>query len=239
MDFVGIVERAVVHVEVFSRPGIALGHRHLAVVIAPIALAPVAGVIADTGVADGSGEEVGFGLQVLRHKAAVAGSEASDALAVDEGMLLGKAARALNDVVGHEIAGGIYVARGIFLSESGGTTGVDDEDDVALRGEELRRVATLEAARRGRAASIIIYEQRIFLRGVERGRQAIASADGVAARADEVPRLALAHGQIGVESGVLVIDERGFERFQVGEVAARGVHRAQSRPRHQRLRVGE
>ena len=46
MDLVGIVERTLLHVKVGVAPGIGFRHRHLTVGIAPVALTPIARMVA-------------------------------------------------------------------------------------------------------------------------------------------------------------------------------------------------
>ena len=50
MDLVGIEERTLVHKQLPMTPRITVGHRHLAVVISPIALTPITGVVGDASV---------------------------------------------------------------------------------------------------------------------------------------------------------------------------------------------
>ena len=71
VNLVGIVERAVLHKKLLLTPGVAVGHGDFAIGIPPVAFTPIAGVVADAGVRDSSGKEVGLGLQVLRHEATV------------------------------------------------------------------------------------------------------------------------------------------------------------------------
>jgi len=62
---VGIEQRTLVYIKVFTRPRIAVGHRHLAVTISPISLTPIAGVVANAGMRYGSSEDISLRLQVL------------------------------------------------------------------------------------------------------------------------------------------------------------------------------
>ena len=208
MNLVGIVERRVINVEVLARPGIAVGHGSLAVAVAPIALTPVTGVVADAGMAHGSGKDVGLGLQVLRHESAVAGTETADVLAVDKRMFCGKTFRAFDDVVSHIVARRVDMSRCILLTKAGCTAGIDGVDHISLSGIHVRCIAALERSRRWRAATIVVDQHGILLRGIEVRRNDIASADGVATRVDEVPCLALAKLKVGVKTLVLILNQR-------------------------------
>ena len=118
VHLVGIEERGMtaVKLHIVPRVGVCCGGR--AVGVAPVAEAPVTGRIADAGMAHGSGEDVGHGLQVHRHEAAVAGSHAPHLVGLDEGMFLAELLGALNDVVGCVVAVGIDVSRSELLSEA-------------------------------------------------------------------------------------------------------------------------
>lgn len=55
---ISIVEWAMVYIQAAVRPGIAVGHAHLAVGIAPVATAPVGSMVTDAGMGHSGGEDV-------------------------------------------------------------------------------------------------------------------------------------------------------------------------------------
>ena len=122
MDLVGIVERAVIHIKCLVFPGIAVRHGDLTIGIAPIALTPVAGVIADTGMRDGCRKEVCLGLQVLCHEATVGGTDTPYLFCIDEWVFFAEAAGTLNDVIRYVITSGVDVTSGELLPETGCAT---------------------------------------------------------------------------------------------------------------------
>ena len=194
---VGVVERRLAHVQVAVFPRVAVGHCQLGVAVAPVALAPVRCVVRDAGVADGGGEDVGDGLQVLRHKAAVAGPDAAHAGAVGKVVGAAEFLGALDDVLSDALAGGVDVSRRPLLAAARASAGVDDVDDIALCGVYLMRVARLKGALDGGTAAVVVDDNGVFLCGVEVGGQVETALDGVAARVDEVPLLALAQAHVG------------------------------------------
>ena len=216
VNLVGIEQGRSVDVELAVAPGIAVGHGHLAVVVAPVALAPVAGVVGDACMADGCCKDVGDGLQVLRHEASVGGAHAADLRLVDEGVLgtylphalydvAGRCAALRRDAVAGSAAGGVHMARGPLLSEAGGAAGLEDVGHVAQRVPVLRSVGRLKIARHGRTAAVVVDDHGILLRGVEVLRQIEPSVDGVALAVGEVP--VLAGAQLGVAEGALAVEE--------------------------------
>ena len=98
VDLVGIEQRALVHIQAAVAPGVAVGHAHLAIVVAPVALPPVAGMVGYSRMAHGTGENVGNGLQILGHETAIRGAHATYLRLVDEGLLLAELLHALDDV---------------------------------------------------------------------------------------------------------------------------------------------
>ena len=58
VNLVGIEKRTLVHIEMLVSPRIGICHRHFAVAVAPVTLAPVAGVVADTCMRNGCCEDV-------------------------------------------------------------------------------------------------------------------------------------------------------------------------------------
>ena len=149
VDLVGIEERRLIDEELAVAPGITVGHRHLAVVIAPVAFSPVTGVVGDARMTDGGSEDVGLRLQVHRHETAVGGSHAADVAGIDEGVGLTDLPRALDDVVGRAAASRVHVARGPLLAEARGSTGLEDIGHVAQRVPVLRTVGRLGVAAGG------------------------------------------------------------------------------------------
>ena len=110
MYLVGVVQRTLVYIEVFACPRIAVCHRHLAVTITPIALAPIAGVVAYACMRYGCGEDVGLGLQVLGHKPAVRCTDTAHALGVYVGVDFKKRFCSFDNVFGHTLACGVDMA---------------------------------------------------------------------------------------------------------------------------------
>ena len=192
VDLLGIEQRALVHIEVLARPRIAVGHRHLAVAVAPIALAPIAGVVADAGMGYGAGEDVGLRLEILGHKASVACSYATHLGAVGEGVVAAERLRGLDDVFGNALTRCVDVARRELLTKAHGSARVDHQHHIAGGGIYVMGITRLEIAARGRAAAVIVDDDGIALRGIEARRQIIAAGDGVATAAHKRPRLATA-----------------------------------------------
>ena len=67
----GVVKWRTVKVEVFSGPRIAVGGRNLAVRVSPVAFAPIAGVVRNSGVRNSAGKGVVLGEHILGHESAV------------------------------------------------------------------------------------------------------------------------------------------------------------------------
>ena len=65
MNLISIVERTLINEEMLVGPRILIRHGNFAIAVAPITLAPIAGMIADTGMRDGCSKEVGLSLQIL------------------------------------------------------------------------------------------------------------------------------------------------------------------------------
>ena len=228
VDLVGVEERALQRIEVAGVPRVAVGRRQGAVGITPVALAPIAGDVADAGVRDGRREDVRLRLEVLRHEAAIRGADATDLVAVDEGMLLAETLGALDDLVGRHLTPGVHVARGEFLPEAGRPAGLQDIDDVAQRGVGVGRVAALERALRRRGTAVVVHDERVFLARVEMGRQVETAVDGIALGRDEVPVLHLAQRHV-LQDLLREVDEplalqgleiEGIEPLRVGDAHA-------------------
>ena len=192
LDFVRVEQGAVLGEELGVAPRIAFGSGHGIVRIAPIALAPIAGHVADAGVRGGCGKEVGLGLEIHRHEAAIGSPQATDALGIHKRMGLAELLRTFDDFVGRPVTPGIDVAGGELLPVTDGAAGVDDIDHIVARGEELGAVRIHHAACGGRRAAVVVDNQRILLLRVERGGQAYHTLDDGAILGGEVPRLHLA-----------------------------------------------
>ena len=82
----------------------------LAIAISPIALAPVAGVVAYSCMRNGCGKEVGHGLQIHCHESTIACTDTSYFLLIDISVFLAELACRPDDVVCHTLASGIDVA---------------------------------------------------------------------------------------------------------------------------------
>ena len=119
-------------------PGIAVGHRHLAVVVAPVALTPVAGVVGDACMRNGCGKDICLRLQVLCHETTIAGTHTSDLLWIDERMRLTNLLRTLDDILGRTTTSGIHMTRSPLLPEACSTTGLEDVGHIAQRVPVLR-----------------------------------------------------------------------------------------------------
>ena len=143
MDLLSVEERALVDIEVFARPRITAGHGHLAVAVAPVALAPVAGVVTDAGMRDGSSKNIRLCLEILCHEPTVARSDAADMQRVGVAVLAAEGFRSLNDVLGNAFADGVDMAGGKLLTEAYGTAGIDDEHHISRRGIDMMRIARL------------------------------------------------------------------------------------------------
>ena len=233
VNLVGIEQRRLVDVQLTMAPRIAVGHRHLTVVVAPVALTPVAGVIGYAGMAHGSSKDVGLRLQVLRHETAIRGAHAPHLRSIDERMLLTNLLGTLDDVVGRSAPGCVHVARGPLLSEACGTAGLQDVGHIAQRVPVLRSVGRLEIAADRRASTIVIDNHGVFLRGIEVLGQIETAIDGVAPRVGEVP--VAARTQFGFAQGGLPVKEvllllalhihdigRGRSQCLVGEIGNGG-----------------
>ena len=110
MNLVGIIERTLIYKEMLVGPRIFVRHRNFAVAVAPIALTPIAGMVADACMRDGGCKEVGLGLKILGHESTVAGADATNLLAVYESMLIAESLGAGDDVFSHSLACRIYMA---------------------------------------------------------------------------------------------------------------------------------
>lgn len=112
MDLLSVEERALVDIEVFACPGVTAGHGHLAIAVAPVALAPVTGVVTDAGMRDGGSKDIRLCLEILCHEPTVARSDATDMQGVGIAVLLAERLRSLNDILCHPFAGGVDMTGG-------------------------------------------------------------------------------------------------------------------------------
>ena len=177
-------------------PGIAVGHRHLTVVIAPVALAPVACVVGNAGVRDGSGEDIRLRLQVHGHESAVAGTHAAHLLRIDKRMLGTDTLHALDDILRRTASRRVHMTRAPLLTEARGTAGLKDIGHIAERGPVMTGVDAVEIAAHGRTTTIVIHDHRVFLRSIEVLRQIHPAVDRLALRVHIVPVLAVGHGDV-------------------------------------------
>ena len=60
MNLVGIEQRTAVDILVLASPWITVGHAYLTIRISPIPFAPIAGMVADTGMRNGCRKDIGF-----------------------------------------------------------------------------------------------------------------------------------------------------------------------------------
>ena len=185
--------------------------------------------------AHGSGEDVGHGLQVHRHEAAVAGSHAPHLVGLDEGMFLAELLGALNDVVGCIVAVGIDMSRSKLLSEAAAARGLNEVNHVAHGSPFLEVVVAVEESSHGRAAAVVIDEHGVLLRLVEEWRQEVAAIDGVAALGFEVPVVAFAKLYVFQSGRVEVAEHALLAGLEVAQPAAVGAHAAFADVSEQRL----
>ena len=246
VHLVGIEERSMtaVKLHIVPRVGVCCGGR--AVGVAPVAEAPVAGRIADAGMAHGSGEDVGHGLQVHRHEAAVAGSHAPHLVGLDEGMFLAELLGALNDVVGCVVAVGIDMSRSKLLSEAAAARGLNEVNHIAHGCPFLEVVVAVEESSHGRAAAVVIDEHGVLLRLVEEWWQKVAAINGVASLCLEVPVVTFTKLDI-FESGRVEVIEQSLlldpppplRGSKVAQPAAVGAHAALADVGQERLLFGK
>ena len=196
LDFVCAEQGRLLDIERGVVPGEAAILRTLAVGVAPISPTPVAGDVADAGVGNGCGEEVGAGLKILRHEAAVGSTHATDFGSIDKGVFFAELTGAFNDVLRSALAPGIDVAGGKFLTVADATARVDDIDHVALTGKHLHGILIFQTLRGGRAAAVVIDNHGIFLRLIEIGWEEEETVDGVASGGEELPVAATSDGNV-------------------------------------------
>ena len=110
MDFVGIVERTMIDIQLLVGPRIAVGHAHLTVGIAPKSLAPIGSVVADSGMRHGGSEDVGLRLKILGHEATVGSSQTAHMTGIHIVVVGTELPRALNNVLCHSLTGSVDMA---------------------------------------------------------------------------------------------------------------------------------
>ena len=182
VDFIGVEQGRLFHIEFGVVPRIAAVLRHLTVGISPIASAPIARDVGNTGMRNGGCKDVGARLQILRHKSAIGSAHATNLFGIHIRVLGAEGLGSLNDVVGRALSPGSDVACSKFLTETNGTAGLASVDHVALCGKHLKGELKLEHFRRRRATTIIIDDKRILLGLIEIGGQEVETSDAVAAR---------------------------------------------------------
>ena len=119
-------------------------------------------MVADAGVRDGSGKNIGDGLQVHGGKAAVRSSNATNPGLIYKRMLLAELLGSLNYVLRRAVAGGVHVAGGKLLAETGGSAWVHNINYISHSSIQMVRVAALKVALCRAATSVVVYNQRIF-----------------------------------------------------------------------------
>ena len=110
MYLVGIEEWRMIDIQVLVAPRIAVGHRHLAIAVAPIAFAPVAGVVGDACMTYGTGKDVGYRLKILCHESAIRGSHTTNLLLIYIRMLFAYLLHPFDDVFGRTLTSSIHMA---------------------------------------------------------------------------------------------------------------------------------
>ena len=128
------------------RPRIGICHRHFAVAVAPVAFAPVAGVVADACVGNGSSKDVCHRLQILSHETSIAGTDTTNLSGIHPCVLLAERLGGTDDVLCHAFACSVYVAGREFLSESCSSTWIHNQHHIALSCVCMLRITTLEIA---------------------------------------------------------------------------------------------
>lgn len=144
-------------------------------------------MVADARVGYRRGENVGDGLQILRHEAAVGSTDTADFRRIDPRMLAAELLRALDNILGHTLTGGIHMARRKLLTEAGRSARIEHIDHVAELSVGIMGITALEIASRRRATAVIVDDHRVFARRIERRGQIVAAMNAVAARVHETP----------------------------------------------------
>ena len=208
MNFVCIVERTLIYEEMFVGPRILVRHGNLAVAVSPIAFAPIAGMVADAGMRNGCGKEIGLGLKILSHKATVAGADTTYLLAVYETMLIAESLGAGDNILSHSLAGSIHVTGRELLTETGGSAWVHDQNHITHRCIDMMRITALEHTGGRTATTIVVHHHRILLGSIEMRWQIVTAAKSVATGLHEVPSLALAQLDVFQQAGTKIIYEQ-------------------------------
>ena len=140
MNLIGIEQRTLIDIQLAMTPRIAVGHRHLAVVIAPVALAPVAGVIGDTSMRDGCCKDIRLSLQILSHESTIRCTHTTYLFCIDERMCLTNLLCTLDDVISRTTTCSVDMARCPLLTKTCGTTWLNDISHIAQRVPILRSI---------------------------------------------------------------------------------------------------
>ena len=215
VDLIDVVDGRVLHIEVGFAPRITVCHRHLAVTVAPIAIAPIGGVVGDAGMTDGTGEgAVGQGLQILRHETSIRSATAADLLLINIRVRATELAYRLGDITSRIDTCRIDMARSPLLSEACSATGLNDKHHIAKRCPTLPGITRLEVATRRAATAIIISDHRINAHGigslvVETDGQIVAAKHIVAIAVGEMPRPTFGNLHVAKCLGRKVLKTRG------------------------------
>lgn len=134
---IGIEQCSVLGKQVRIVPRIAFGSGNGVIGISPIAFAPIARYVADTGMRHGGSKHIGLSLQIHRHKSTVGSADATDTLVVDKRMGGTEFLGAFYDIIGSIVSPGIDVAGGELLSVADGTAGLNDVNHIIARSEQL------------------------------------------------------------------------------------------------------
>ena len=180
----------------------------------------------------GSGEKVGFGLQILGHESAIGSTDTPHPLGVHPRMVGTELTGALYDVVGSVVAVGIDVACRELLSEACASAWLHNQHHIAQCGIGMCGIAALEIATDGRASAIIIHDHGILPVGVEMRRQIIAAGDFVAQPVSESPGTALTERHILQVACAHVVSQLALHGPGVERVESVGVAGAFSPPHH-------
>ena len=228
MNLVSIVEWTLIYEEMLVGPRILVRHGNLAVAVAPIAFAPIAGMVADAGMRNGCGKEIGLGLKILSHETTVAGADATYLLAVYETMLIAECLGAGDNILSHSLAGSIHMAGRELLTETGGSAWVHDQNHITHRCIDMMRIAALEHTGGRTATAIVVHHHRILLGSIEMRWQIVTAAKGIATGIHEVPSLALAQLDVFQQAGTEIIYEQRLLRLGAHLVESVGIGSALS-----------
>ena len=140
VNLICIEQRTLIYKQLAMTPRIAVGHAHLAIVVAPIAHAPIAGVIGDTSMRDGCSKDIRLSLQILSHESTIRCTHTTNLFCIDERMSLTYLLCTLDDVISRTTTCSVDMARCPLLTKTCGTTWLNDISHIAQRVPILRRV---------------------------------------------------------------------------------------------------